>query len=63
MAKGDSGRIVLEVEPDLKRTLYVVLAKDDRTLKSWFLEAAEEYIRSQGQLRLFPSERKSRKAR
>ena len=45
MPKGDSGRIVIEVNPDLKRKLYlVVLAGDGSTLKDWFVEAATNYI-------------------
>ena len=58
MSKGESGRIVLEVEPSLKRDLYAALSKDQRTLKSWFLEAAAEYIRAQIQPRLFPDPKK-----
>ena len=44
MSKGDSGRIVIEVDPNLKRKLYGVLAGDNSTLKDWFLEAATSYI-------------------
>jgi hypothetical protein len=44
MPKGESGRIVIEVDPNLKRKLYSALAGDNSTLKGWFLGAAESYI-------------------
>ena len=44
MAKGESGRIVLEVNPDLKKQLYSVLALEQKTLKDWFIEHAEKHI-------------------
>jgi hypothetical protein len=44
MPKGPSGRIVIEVEPDLKRQLHSVLAADNSTLKAWFVSAATSYI-------------------
>ena len=44
MARGQSGRIVLEVDPSLKNELYSLLAQDGVTLKDWFLERAEKYI-------------------
>lgn len=44
MPKGDSGRVVVEVDPDLKRRLYTALASDNSTLKEWFIEAAEVYV-------------------
>ena len=45
MTKGDSGRIVIEVEPDLKRRLYSTLAMDSSTLKDWFIQCAESYVK------------------
>jgi hypothetical protein len=45
MSKGDSGRIVIEVEPTLKRQLYSALAMESSTLKDWFIQCAEEYIK------------------
>jgi len=47
MAIGESGRIVLEVEPGLKRRLYSMLALDHKSLKEWFISKAEEYIQTQ----------------
>lgn len=43
MARGKSGRIVIEVEPHLKNELYESLAKSRKTLKDWFVTAAEDY--------------------
>ena len=44
MTKGVSGRIVLEVDPELKKALYSELAKDGLTLKGWFVRAATEFV-------------------
>jgi hypothetical protein len=44
MPRGASGRIVIEVGPDLKRRLYTALAGDSSTLKDWFVELATNYI-------------------
>lgn len=52
MAKGSSGRIVIEIEPDLKRELYGVLESEGLNLKKWFLENVEEYLRDRMQLPL-----------
>lgn len=40
MARGGSGRIVLEVEPEVKRKIYLMLDRRGQTLKEWFLETA-----------------------
>lgn len=45
MAKGESGRIVLEVEPELKKTLYSILAMEQKTLKDWFVDKAQKHIK------------------
>lgn len=55
MPIGESGRIVLEIEPELKRRLYSALAMDQKTLKDWFIGRASEYVRSQQQPNLFVS--------
>ena len=55
MPIGDSGRIVLEIDPDEKQTLYAALAKDGLTLKDWFLRQASVYLKEHGQLGLFES--------
>lgn len=50
MAKGSSGRIVIEVDPEFKRDLYSILAADGETLKDWFIRAAEKHIKERGEL-------------
>lgn len=59
MSIGSSGRIVIEVEPDVKRHLYSVLARDGLTLKDWFLREVEIYVNDaqQMQLALSPGEK------
>ncbi len=45
MPKGNSGRIVVEVDQALKTKLYIALAGDNNsTLKDWFVRAATNYI-------------------
>jgi len=44
LARGKSGRIVLEVDPNIKRKLYLALEQNQITLKDWFLETANIYI-------------------
>lgn len=53
MARGDSGRIVLEIDPSQKDELYSALTKDGLTLKDWFLQQADQYLRTQDQFPLF----------
>jgi hypothetical protein len=43
MARGESGRIVIEIEPEIKRRLYSALALSGSTLKDWFVSQAEHY--------------------
>ena len=59
MARGKSGRIVIEVEPDLKNELYKSLARSGKTLKDWFVERAKEYCESEEQLDLFATQQKA----
>jgi hypothetical protein len=54
MPIGSSGRIVVEVDPELKRRLYSALALDQRNLKDWFVAVAEGYIATRHQNELFP---------
>ena len=58
MAIGESGRIVLEIEPELKRKLYSELALEHKSLKNWFILMAESYIQTQNQADLFCSSNK-----
>jgi hypothetical protein len=44
MARGPSGRLVIEVDPILKRDLHAALAADGLTLKDWFLRRVSDYI-------------------
>lgn len=44
MARGKSGRVVLEIDPKLKRQLYATLEDKQQTMKDWFIQAAEELI-------------------
>ena len=37
MSRGSSGRIVIEIDPLVKDSLYIALAKRKLTLKDWFL--------------------------
>lgn len=53
MARGESGRVVIEVDPALKRELYAVLAMSGSTLKDWFVRSAESYCCSGAQGSLF----------
>jgi hypothetical protein len=48
MARGDSGRIVLEIDPAEKQALYEAVTRDGMTLKDWFLRRATEYLRERG---------------
>jgi hypothetical protein len=52
MSVGSSGRIVLEIDPEIKRELYAELEKDGITLKDWFLKNTETYLFENVQLRL-----------
>jgi len=44
MSIGNSGRIVIEIDPEIKRRLYSTLTRDSMTLKDWFLQEAKYYI-------------------
>ena len=54
--RGESGRIVLEIDPAEKQDLYDALIRDGMTLKDWFLRRAGEYLRERGQGHLFAAE-------
>lgn len=53
MAIGKSGRIVLEVDPALKKALYVALMARETTMKDWFIDQATSYITEMEQPNLF----------
>jgi hypothetical protein len=52
MPVGRSGRIVVEIDPDLKQDLYAALEQDGVSLKKWFLGHVNAYLRDRGQLTL-----------
>lgn len=60
MSRGPSGRIVVEIEPDLKRELYSELSLEGLTLKDWFIERAKRYISNRRQPTLFVAEPEGR---
>lgn len=53
MARGSSGRVVVEIDPQLKRRLYAALAAESLTLKDWFTQRAEEQVADREQPSLF----------
>jgi len=48
MSIGESGRIVIEIEPGLKKELHTILRTEGTNLKSWFLEQAEQLVLQKG---------------
>ena len=56
MAKGSSGRVVIVVEPELKRELYVELARRSLTLKAWFIDQATRFLETSRQPSLFEAD-------
>lgn len=52
MSIGTSGRIVIEVEREIKRELYSALSREGMTLKEWFLKSANSYISDRTQIPL-----------
>ena len=52
MARGPSGRLVIEVDPLLKRDLHSALAADGSSVKEWFLKRVTEYFAERDQLAL-----------
>jgi hypothetical protein len=53
MSRGASGRIVIEVNPELKRRLYAALSVSGSTLKDWFVMAATRHCEEAEQPDLF----------
>jgi len=52
MARGKSGRVVLEIDPNLKRNLYLELEKRQQTLKEWFVAEAKHMVYGEEQASL-----------
>lgn len=44
MARGDSGKIVLEIDPAEKEKLYSAVKRDGLTMKDWFLQQMASYL-------------------
>ena len=44
MSRGPSGRIVVELDPALKKRLHAALTLDGITLKDWFRQQAAAYL-------------------
>jgi len=44
MARGDSGRVVIELDPEIKANLHDALSQSGMTMKSWFLREAERFL-------------------
>ncbi|MBN2531311.1 MAG: hypothetical protein JXB88_00395 [Spirochaetales bacterium] len=56
MSRGNSGRIVLEINPELKDQLYIALAKEKLTMKDWFIKQCHAFIDRINQPELFQTE-------
>lgn len=50
MPVGKSGRIVIEIDPELKQELYLSLGQDESNLKNWFLERVDGYLSGKSQM-------------
>lgn len=44
MAIGSSGRIVIEVDPELKQELHKLLRQNGTNVKEWFTDHAVDFI-------------------
>ena len=56
MSRGPSGRLVVELKPDLKQQLYVALSLDNLTFKEWLVGQVERYVSEHRQPSLFAAE-------
>jgi hypothetical protein len=50
--RGQSGRVVIELDPLLKERLYRAVTKEGRSLKDWFVGNAESYLSEAEQMTL-----------
>lgn len=48
MSIGSSGRVVVELDPQLKRQLYSALAAKGMSLKEWLVLNAEQFLSEPG---------------
>lgn len=44
MPRSSTGRVVVDIEPELKKALYVALASENKTLKQWLIDNAKTYL-------------------
>lgn len=44
MSVGESGRIVLEIDPEMKKQLYQTLKSEGLNMKEWFLLQANQLL-------------------
>jgi hypothetical protein len=44
VAKGESGRLVIEIDPSIKKELYDTLGDKGLNMKEWFLINAKAYL-------------------
>ncbi len=65
MAKGNSGRLVIEIDPDLKQALYQALGDEALNLKQCFLRNVADFLdrRIQPELPLFNNTAYSKEAK
>ena len=49
MSIGSSGRVVIEIQPEIKQELHTVLRLEGTNLKTWFMEQVEELLAQKGQ--------------
>jgi hypothetical protein len=52
MSIGESGRVVIEVDANLKHGLHKVLKEDGLSMKEWFVKNAQSYLAMRSQLTL-----------
>ncbi len=52
MPVGNSGRIVIEINPELKQELYEQLNQENLNLKQWFLRNVDIFLNNKNQLNL-----------
>ena len=45
MAKGSSGRLVIEIDPSIKKELYEKLGEKGLNMREWFLINANAYLK------------------
>ena len=45
MARSTSERIVIEIDPILKKRLHAALSLDGTSLKAWFIQQTNEYLK------------------